>query len=87
MLNIKNETDLALSQQIANSLKEEILSGKYPPGIRIRQEDIAEQFKPINMAQEAVQKGWGKISDAIDNFVQTGKFSFSDLKFITQLSN
>ncbi|NCV08340.1 MAG: GntR family transcriptional regulator, partial [Actinobacteria bacterium] len=28
----------------ANSLKEEILSGKYPPGIRIRQEDIAEQF-------------------------------------------
>lgn len=44
MLNIKNETDLALSQQIANSLKEDILSGKYPPGIRIRQEDIAEQF-------------------------------------------
>ena len=44
MLNIKNESDLALSQQIANSLKEEILSGKYPPGIRIRQEDIAEQF-------------------------------------------
>lgn len=44
MLNIKNETDLALSQQIANSLKEEILSGKYPPGVRIRQEDIAEQF-------------------------------------------
>jgi DNA-binding GntR family transcriptional regulator len=44
MLNIKNETDLALSQQIANSLKEDILSGKYPPGVRIRQEDIAEQF-------------------------------------------
>jgi len=44
MLHIKNETDLALSQQIANSLKEEILSGKYPPGFRIRQEDIAEQF-------------------------------------------
>ena len=44
MLNIKNETDLALSQQIANSLKEEILSGKHPPGVRIRQEDIAEQF-------------------------------------------
>ena len=44
MLVIKNESDLALSQQIANSLKEEILSGKYPPGIRIRQEDIAEQF-------------------------------------------
>lgn len=44
MFTIKNESDLALSQQIANSLKEEILSGKYPPGIRIRQEAIAEQF-------------------------------------------
>ncbi len=41
---IENESDLALSQQVANSLKEEILSGKYPPGVRIRQEDIAEQF-------------------------------------------
>ena len=38
------DSDLALSQQIANSLKEEILSGKFPPGVRIRQEDIAEQF-------------------------------------------
>ena len=44
MLSIKNESDLALSQQIANTLKEEILSGKYPPGVRIRQESIAEQF-------------------------------------------
>ena len=38
------DSDLARSQQIANSLKEEILSGKFPPGVRIRQEDIAEQF-------------------------------------------
>jgi DNA-binding GntR family transcriptional regulator len=44
MLSIKNESDLALSQQIANTLKEEILSGKYPPGVRIRQEAIADQF-------------------------------------------
>jgi DNA-binding GntR family transcriptional regulator len=41
---LHNENDLARSQQIANSLKEEILSGKFPPGVRIRQEDIAEQF-------------------------------------------
>lgn len=40
----ENQSDLALSQQIANSLKEEILAGKFPPGVRIRQEDIAEQF-------------------------------------------
>jgi len=38
------DTELALSQQIANSIKDEILAGKYPPGVRIRQEDIAEQF-------------------------------------------
>ena len=41
---IENSNELALSQQIANSLKKEILSGKFPPGVRIRQEDIALQF-------------------------------------------
>ena len=41
---IESESELALSQQIANSLKEEILSGKFPPGVRILQEDIAEKF-------------------------------------------
>lgn len=40
----ENESDLALSEQIANSVKEEILSGKFPPGVRILQEDIAERF-------------------------------------------
>ena len=40
----KFDNDLALSQKIANSLKHEILSGKYPPGDRIRQDDIAAQF-------------------------------------------
>lgn len=44
MNSVENASDLALSQQIANSMKEEILSGKYPPGVRIRQDDIAEQF-------------------------------------------
>lgn len=35
--------DPATSHRIAANLKEEILSGKYPPGTRIRQEDIAEE--------------------------------------------
>ena len=43
-MNMSLDTELALSQQIANSIKNEILAGKYPPGVRIRQEDIAEQF-------------------------------------------
>jgi DNA-binding GntR family transcriptional regulator len=29
---------------LASMLKEDILAGKYPPGVRIRQEDVAEQF-------------------------------------------
>jgi DNA-binding GntR family transcriptional regulator len=38
------EGDLATSHRIAASLREEILSGQFAPGTRIRQEDIAEQF-------------------------------------------
>jgi phage-related minor tail protein len=30
------------------------------------------------MAQDAVLAGWNKIGSAIDNFVETGKFKFSD---------
>jgi DNA-binding GntR family transcriptional regulator len=41
---ISSESDLATSHRIAAALKEEILIGLYPPGTRIRQEDIAEQF-------------------------------------------
>jgi DNA-binding GntR family transcriptional regulator len=39
------EGDLSTSHQIANELKNEILSGKYPPGSRLRQEDIASKFR------------------------------------------
>ncbi|MDP1720564.1 MAG: GntR family transcriptional regulator [Candidatus Nanopelagicaceae bacterium] len=44
-MSVSLQRDLAMSHQIAASLKEEILAGKYPPGIRIRQENIADQFK------------------------------------------
>jgi len=43
-MSVNSESDLATSHRIAAALKEEILVGKYPPGVRIRQEDIAEQF-------------------------------------------
>lgn len=39
---------------------------------------IAEQFKPYNMAQDAILQTWSKIGSAVDEFVQTGKFKFSD---------
>lgn len=43
-MSVGSESEFATSHRIAASLKEEILAGKYPPGVRIRQEDIAEQF-------------------------------------------
>jgi lambda family phage tail tape measure protein len=40
--------------------------------------DIAKQFEPYKMAQDAVALGWRKVSDALDTFIETGKFSFKD---------
>jgi DNA-binding GntR family transcriptional regulator len=37
-------SDLVTSHRIATELKNQILKGKYPPGTRIRQEDIASEF-------------------------------------------
>jgi lambda family phage tail tape measure protein len=39
---------------------------------------LVDSFKPYNQAQNAIQKGWGAISDAVDNFTKTGKFKFKD---------
>jgi lambda family phage tail tape measure protein len=65
----------AYEEEQAKKLK---IDESYAEGATRAMKDIAEQFKPINMAQEAVQKGWSRISDAIDTFVDTGKFKFSD---------
>ncbi len=43
-MSVNSKGELATSHRIATTLKGEILAGKYPPGIRIRQEDIAEEF-------------------------------------------
>lgn len=43
-MSVSSTGELATSHRIASALKEEILAGKYPPGVRVRQEDIAEQF-------------------------------------------
>jgi len=54
------------------------LEQSYAAGVTKGLEQIADQFKPINMAQKAVQDTWGSISNAVDTFVNTGKFKFSD---------
>jgi phage-related minor tail protein len=54
------------------------LEESYSAGVVKGLENIAEQFKPINVAQKAVTDTWGSISNAVDTFVNTGKFKFSD---------
>lgn len=66
-------------QAFENQKKREAeIEQSYAEGAKRALEDIAEQYKPINMAQEAVKKGWDSIGNAIDTFVETGKFKFSD---------
>lgn len=49
------------SQRIAESLREEILAGKFQPGTRIRQEDVAERFRasrsPVREAFRMLEAG------------------------------
>lgn len=54
------------------------LENSYSEGAKRALQDIAEQYKPINVAQDAIKKSWDNIGDAIDNFVTTGKFKFKD---------
>jgi lambda family phage tail tape measure protein len=56
--------------------KERELENNYIEGIKKALEDMADQFKPINLAQDAVKRGFDALGDAIDDFVETGKFSF-----------
>jgi lambda family phage tail tape measure protein len=81
------EQQLDIARQIAEgklAIDEEYykrkaeLENDYMKGVEKALEDIAEQYKPINVAQDAIKKGWDKISDAVDSYVETGKFKFSD---------
>lgn len=47
-------------------------------GARAAFEQIARSMDPYIMAQNRVNALWGTMSSAIDNFVDNGKFSFSD---------
>lgn len=59
--------------------KREEAEQSYTDGMKIALEELAEGFKPVNVAQDAVKAGWGRMSDALDNFVETGKLNFADL--------
>ena len=56
MVSIDQTGSSALSHQIATALSDEILAGKYLPGTRILQEDIARKFKASRSpVREALQ--------------------------------
>lgn len=54
------------------------LENSYAEGAKRALQDVAEQFKPINVAQDTVKRGFDALGNAIDDFVETGKFKFSD---------
>lgn len=58
--------------------KTQAMEQSYGAGIKKSLEDIAQSYKPINVAQDAVRMGWDRIGGAVDEFVETGKFKFSD---------
>jgi lambda family phage tail tape measure protein len=52
------------------------LENSYYEGAKRALQDMAEQMKPLTVAQDAVKRGFDALGDAIDDFVETGKFSF-----------
>jgi lambda family phage tail tape measure protein len=71
-----SEERLRLEQE--RIAKTQAMEQSYAAGIKKSLEDIAQQYKPINVAQDAVRMGWDKIGSAVDEFAETGKFKFSD---------
>ena len=75
---VKQATDFAIQEEKRKQQEKAALEESYSAGVVKGLEQIADQFKPINMAQKAVADTWGNISNAVDSFVETGKFKFSD---------
>ena len=57
---------------------EKLLQQSGIAGARAAYEAIAQSMTPYMMAQNQVNALWGNMSSAIDNFVENGKFSFSE---------
>jgi lambda family phage tail tape measure protein len=75
---VRQATDFAINEEKRKQQEKLALEESYSAGVVKGLEQIADQFKPINMAQKAVADTWGSISNAVDTFVSTGKFKFSD---------
>lgn len=78
MMDTKSLSEAKIAAYEEEVAKKQKIDESYAEGASRALKDIADQYKPINMAQEAVRKGWGAIENAVDTFVDTGKFKFSD---------
>lgn len=78
MMDVQSLAEAKISAYEQEMEKKKQVDESYAEGASRALKDIAKQYDPIVMAQDAVQKGWGRVTDAIDTFIDTGKFKFSD---------
>jgi lambda family phage tail tape measure protein len=74
----KAQTDFAISEKQREVDQKKALEQSYAAGAVQALEQISDGLKPYKMAQDAIAQTWGKIGSAVDQFVETGKFKFSD---------
>jgi lambda family phage tail tape measure protein len=74
----KKATDFAISEKQREIDEKSALEQSYAAGAVQAITQIADSLKPYKMAQDAIAQTWGKIGSAVDQFVETGKFKFSD---------
>jgi hypothetical protein len=79
LINLEKQRHTLTKEAIEAEIKARaILNQSQIAGVADAMESISKQFTPYKMAQDAVLMGWQKIGSAVDEFVQTGKFKFSD---------
>lgn len=74
----KRVTDFAISEKQREIDEKKALEQSSAAGAINALAQIGKSLTPYEMAQKSILQTWGKISDAVDTFVETGKFKFSD---------
>ena len=70
--------DAAKDKLQENFVLQDKLNKSQAAGAVAALDNIGKQFEDYRMAQDAVTMGWSKVNDALDTFIQTGKFNFKD---------
>jgi lambda family phage tail tape measure protein len=78
-IDLANATARAETEAYKQGTKDKTdLQSSFIAGTVKSMEELSKQFDPYKMGQDAIMMGWKRISDAVDTFVETGKFKFSD---------